>query len=275
MNSQCPVARDAGALVRLLHASYGPQGWWPLLPPGGGEPVYAAGRWREPRTAEEIFEIAVGAVLAQRVAWRNVVPALLRLAAAGALSPAALCSISTEELHAAIRSTGTYRRKAETLRALADWFRREGQDARTGARAAANLGGLSSIRGMGPETVDSIALYGYGVPRFIADAYARRILARVGAIPAEGDYDSVQKAIAPGFPESRELCDEGHALFVALGKRHCRPRPLCGGCPLAGECAYARASQPSEAKRGPEIGSIRPVRRRRRLPARRARGPNR
>ena len=58
----------AGVYERL-RAAYGPQGWWP---------------------AESPFEMIVGAILVQAVAWRNVEGTMAKLKAAGALSPAAL-----------------------------------------------------------------------------------------------------------------------------------------------------------------------------------------
>ena len=41
---------------------------------------------------------------------------------------------------------------------------------------------LLGVRGIGPETADSILLYACGKPVFVCDAYTRRILQRHGMI---------------------------------------------------------------------------------------------
>src|SRR4030042_629381 len=41
-------------------------------------------------------------------------------------------------------------------------------------------GGLLALRGIGPETADSILLYALGRPVFVVDAYPRRVAQRPG-----------------------------------------------------------------------------------------------
>ncbi len=219
---------------RLLER-FGPRGWWPLVPAEGGRPRYRPEMWREERTPGEIFEIGVGAILTQRVAWRNVAPVVQALAAAGLLAPASLLDLPVAELEQHIRPTGTYRRKAATLRAWCQWCLAERPTAHT---PLAVLEQLAALPGFGPETVDSILLYGCGHPRFIADAYARRILGRVGLVAETPDYLRARTTIEAHCPRDRALCDEVHALLVELGKKHCRPTPLCEACPLEAICEF-------------------------------------
>ena len=51
---------------------------------------------------------------------------------------------------------------------------------------------LLGVRGIGPETADSILLYACQKPIFVSDAYTRRILLRHGMIGNDADYDSIQ-----------------------------------------------------------------------------------
>ncbi|MDI3280935.1 MAG: endonuclease III domain-containing protein, partial [Bacillota bacterium] len=60
----------------LLYQHFGPRHWWP---------------------AETPFEVIVGAILTQSVAWRNVEKAIANLKRAGLLSPEALHRASEEE----------------------------------------------------------------------------------------------------------------------------------------------------------------------------------
>lgn len=201
-------------LYRGLERQFGPQHWWPG------------------RTS---FEIAVGAVLTQNTAWINAARAVAALRARGLLSPHRLDALPETELASVIRSAGTYRLKARRLRAFTQWLIERFGGRFLGMRRAP----LSSVRrellrvpGLGPETVDSILLYSAGRPVFVADAYARRVLARHRIIAPNAAYEDVRAFMETHLPSDPALFNECHALLVALGKRYCRTRPRCDECPL-------------------------------------------
>lgn len=221
---------------RLMDA-FGPQGWWPLTPPGGGLPQYRAGRWQDAPAPRQVFEVGVGAVLTQRANWSRVEPVLARLSVDGLLSARALRGLPEAELEERLRPCGPYRRKVTSLRAWSDWCVVAEPSATSSAVERASI---HSLPGFGPETVDSILLYGWGEPRFVADAYARRILERVGGIATGRTYETLRTAVGRLAVLDRRFCDESHALLVELGKRHCRTKPRCEGCPLAAMCHFAR-----------------------------------
>ena len=215
----------------ILHAHYGARGWWPLMPSAGTEPEYVAGRWQSDRSAAEVFEIGAGAILTQRSAWRNVVPILRALSAAGRLDPSIVAAAPSDMVEEWVRGAGPFRRKARSLIAWAAWCAERGASTLPPSYAE-----LEPLEGFGPETIDSVLLYGFGAPRFIADAYARRVLARVGVAPPTDRYSVLARAVGDAKEWGREFCDESHALLVEVGKRHCHPRPRCDGCPLREEC---------------------------------------
>ncbi len=227
-----PRRRIAGLLPRLL-AAYGPQGWWPLRScagrPGFDAHGYHAGDYRQPVSAAGRFEVAVGAVLTQNTAWRNVEPALDRLLGDGPLSPAAILALAPEALAEAIRCSGYYRQKARKLRALAQFF------GERGGRAPAREE-LLSIWGVGAETTDSILLYAYHQPHFVVDAYTKRLLSRLGAIAGAESYGEIQRLCVEALPAESEAYNELHALIVRHAKEHCRSAPECRGCPLSRVC---------------------------------------
>ena len=73
----------------------------------------------------------------------------------------------------------------------------------------------------------------------VVDEYLRRIAVRHGLAPHREKYAALQKLAADAFahdPPASQLAlfNEFHALVVAVGKRHCRSRALCQGCPLSG-----------------------------------------
>jgi endonuclease-3 related protein len=210
-----------------LYNAYGPQGWWPVS------------AHRESDTAW--VEIAVGAILVQHSAWRNVEQAIDQLIQADALSINALDVIEPSRLAELIRSAGSPRVKAKRLKAFARFVveKYAGSISKLLAGAAdrsvaiQRRGELLTIHGVGPETADAILLYAGGAPLFVVDAYARRVMARHGWGDASASYQEVQQFIERSMPRDVELYNENHALLVRVGKEHCKARqPECTGCPL-------------------------------------------
>jgi endonuclease-3 related protein len=143
---------------------------------------------------------------------------------------------SARELEAAIRPAGFYRQKAATIRNFLDWLEVtcDGSLAQFFARPPDEMRrSLLRVKGLGPETVDAILLYAGRQPFFVADAYARRILARHNWVPPTADYAAVQAFFHRHLPAEAALYNEFHALLVEAGKRYCRrSSPDCLACPL-------------------------------------------
>jgi endonuclease-3 related protein len=92
---------------------------------------------------------------------------------------------------------------------------------------------LLNIRGVGPETADSILLYALGRPTFVVDTYTYRILSRHQLVPEESDYEGLRSFFMEALPEEVPLFNEFHALLVRTGNTYCKKKaPLCGDCPL-------------------------------------------
>jgi endonuclease-3 related protein len=241
------MRRRLEALYAQLLSAYGPQGWWPLSSRSGKRSFDARGYHRgvfvHPRTAEDRFEIAMGAILTQNSAWTNAETALERLRKAGIRLPSDIHSHPKKRLARLIRSSGYFNQKARKLKEIAVLFRTTGSLAQ---RAAPSREKLLSCWGIGPETADSILLYAFRMPFFVVDTYTRRLLDRTGIL--EGalrlGYDDIQKLFLDALPHTHQLFNEYHALIVEHAKQHCRSKPLCGGCPVL-VCRYrdsARAS---------------------------------
>lgn len=213
-----------GGLYADMEGRLGPQGWWP---------------------AETAEEMVIGAVLTQAVAWRNAERAIAALRGAGLLDLAALAAADVDAVAVLVRPAGYFRAKARALRALAVWISGQGGLGALAARpAAAVRRALLQVRGVGPETADAILCYALGQPAFVADAYARRVLRRVGLLEAAdaGTYERARAALAPRLPDGADApwLGELHALLVAVGKEWCRPRePRCGACPARTRCREA------------------------------------
>lgn len=205
-------------IYRRLFECCGPQHWWP---------------------GETPFEVMVGAVLTQSVAWKNVETAITALKNAGALSPPALRSMRVEDIADLIRPTMYYNVKARKLKALVEWYRESCNDSVDIMRDKKTLplrAELLSVWGIGEETADSIVLYAAGKPLFVIDAYTRRIMDRIGVRPDGDKYIDYQAMFMKNLPADVPLFNEYHALLVHLGKNVCRPKPLCAECCLKTTC---------------------------------------
>ena len=197
-----------------LYNAYGPRHWWP---------------------GETSFEIMVGAILTQNTSWRNVERAIQRLKEKGMLNPEGIYCLKKSQLAPLIRSSGYYRIKADRLRAFVDFlFEEYGGDLKRmmRGRLAELRGKLLRVKGIGPETADSILLYGLKKPIFVVDAYTKRILSRHGIISEKASYEEIQKLFMDHLPPDEKLFNEYHALFVHLGKNVCKKNSRCEICPL-------------------------------------------
>ncbi len=210
------VGRLLNELYHLLWEACGPQGWWP-----GDTP----------------FEVAVGAILTQNTNWTNVARAIAGLKDQGLLSPRALHDLPEAELARLIRPAGYYNIKARRLKNFLDFLACHFENS-MGHMAAADLEtlrpALLTIKGIGPETADSILLYALAKPTFVVDAYTFRILSRHDLIPEACAYEDLRQLFMEHLPPEVDRYQEYHALLVRLGKEWCRPQPRCAACPVAG-----------------------------------------
>jgi endonuclease-3 related protein len=204
-------------LYARLYKAFGPRYWWP---------------------GDSRFEIAVGAILTQNTAWRNVTKAITNLKAKGLLSPHALYHVSVQDLAAVIKPAGYYNIKARRLKHFIQFLFEEsdGDLDRLLAEDRETLRErLLSVNGIGPETADSILLYAGNKPTFVVDAYTRRILFRHNLISEEGPYDELQSFFMDCLEPDPEMFNEYHALLVHVGHTFCRRKePRCTECPAKG-----------------------------------------
>jgi len=199
-----------------LFRQWGPQHWWP---------------------GDTQFEIIVGAILTQNTNWTNVEKAIANLNAACVLNPHALHTMASDQLAELIRPAGYFRIKAQRIKSFLTWlFESAGGDlALLDPRHTDSLREeLLAIRGIGPETADSILLYAFNRPVFVVDTYSARLAVRHGLIESPFGYEELQDLFQSNLPEDVQLYNEYHALIVKTGKDFCKPKPRCEKCPLSG-----------------------------------------
>ena len=201
-------------MYRKLWEAFGPQGWWP-----GDSP----------------FEVCLGAILTQNTNWNNVARGLADLKAEGLLKPRALLEMPEAELARRLKPVGYFNVKARRLKSLLDFFAgrfQESLELMARADLEALRTALLGVKGIGPETADSILLYALNKPTFVVDAYTFRILGRHGLVGETASYEELRQTFMDHLAPEVPLYQEFHALLVRLGKDFCRPRPSCDECPL-------------------------------------------
>ena len=208
------VGELLGELYQKLWEAFGPQGWWP---------------------AETPFEVIMGAILTQNTNWNNVAQVLAALKAEGLLQPRDLREMPEGELAQRVRPAGYFNIKARRLKNFLDFFAQRFHDSLE-EMAGADLGSLRAelltVKGIGPETADSILLYALHRPTFVVDAYTYRVLSRHHLAPEACSYDELQGLFMENLSPEVSLYQEFHALLVRVGKEFCRPQPKCPSCPL-------------------------------------------
>jgi endonuclease III related protein len=201
-------------IYQKMFDALGPQRWWP---------------------GETPFEIIIGAILTQNTNWSNVEKAIKNLKKAGTLSPEGIHKLGVTELAELIRPSGFFNVKAKRVKAFIEWLfsNHEGKLAKMFAHDLHTLRDeLLAVKGIGPETADSILLYAGNFPTFVVDAYTYRILSRHGFIPEESSYDEMKSFFEENLPKDVQLFNEYHALLVNIGKMFCKPKKVCEQCPL-------------------------------------------
>ena len=259
----------------LLHNTYGPQGWWPIV---NDKTLLCEYHTNAPKNEAESFEIAVGAILTQGTQWYpNVVRAIQQLKLGRTLTikewevlrEAEISQkkisgneqLITQDNILTQNTSWTNVEKAlkelydsgnlsrGRIRALpvgeiaglirsAGYFNQKAKKLKLLAdfKGEITRENLLGIWGIGLETADSILLYAYQEPVFVVDAYTRRIFSRLGLVGTDVSYDDIQKVFHENLKKDVKIFKEYHALIVEHAKRHCRAKPECNGCPIAKFC---------------------------------------
>jgi len=266
-NTRSRDAKLFRAAVSRLRRRFGPQGWWPRLVRRTDGLVVVKhhpgnpSRWIAQTASDRAFEVAIGAILTQNTAWKNVETALICLSRAKLMTSKRIATARSSKIQSCVRSSGYYRQKAKKLKLFARFVEEElrgdlnalsssssgAKDLPIGRSLRASRDDivkiarkeLLSLWGIGPETTDTILLYGLGVPTFVVDAYTRRFLA---------DITGSRRWLTMPYDDVRTFCEaalrnsvsgtsylvsgkkyevrstirvwrEAHALIVAWGKR--------------------------------------------------------
>ena len=201
-------------VYQTLHTSWGAQHWWP---------------------AESNLEMIIGSILTQNTSWTQVERVLETLKENQAIDLQFLSKIPHATLASWIKPTGYYNNKARNLKHISQIIiDQHNASIETLFNCSTDLLRLHLLAwpGVGPETADSILLYGAKRAEFVVDTYTRRFMTRHGWCKGNESYEQLKRIISDQLPTSVEVYQEFHALIVKLGQEHCRTKPDCATCPL-------------------------------------------
>ena len=202
-------------IYNLLYEKFGARHWWP---------------------GDTRLEIILGAILTQNTAWKNVEKAIKNLKRERILKLGPLTRISEKKLPKLIKPAGYYNIKSNRVKNFLSFLNAEYRgnlDRMLKTKTRKLRSELLGIKGIGPETADSILLYAGGKPVFVVDAYTKRVFSRHGFAAQEAEYEGWQQLFQDNLPKDVKLYNEFHALIVELGKEFCSSKnPMCTKCPI-------------------------------------------
>lgn len=198
------------ALYNQLQKNYQVDNWW-----FNNDPYY----------------IIIGAILAQNIKWENVLVSLKYLDNNIIITPQVIMDLDLGILISYIKSSGFASRKALYLKNITSWYIKvypnlKKRDIRES---------LLKVKGIGPETCDSIMLYAFNIPVFVIDNYTLRFMQRLG-YNTENNYASLQTFFHNNIHRDVMLYKNFHALIVEHAKAVCTKKPSCYKCQLAKYC---------------------------------------
>jgi endonuclease-3 len=150
-------------------------------------------------------------------------------------TPAALAAAPIAELERVITPTGFFRAKSRALVELAAMLVEE-----FGGEVPATLEQLVRLPGVGRKTANVVLGHAFGVPGLPVDRHVLRVANRLG-LATGATPERVEAELMQLIEPARWTLTSD--TLILHGRRLCRPRPLCGQCPVSPLCAYAQTPQ--------------------------------
>lgn len=133
--------------------------------------------------------------------------------------PANILKLSNEELQQTIASAGSYTRKDQTIKNLAQYFKDKFNfDIKLAQKQ--NKKEILAIKGIGPETADVILMYVLRKGKFVVDQYSRKLFSCLGwqNIPP---YEKAKKFIEANLTNfTLRNYQNSHAMIDMFGQKY-------------------------------------------------------
>lgn len=174
------------------------------------------------------FKVLVSCIISLRTkdeTTRQASERLFKLA----VKPGTMARLSTKTIEQAIYPAGFYRRKAETIKNIADRI----ENASDG-NVPDTIDELLKLKGVGRKTANLVVTMGFNKPGICVDTHVHRITNRWGLVETSTP-DETEAVLREILPMRYWL--EINDLLVAYGQNLCKPTsPMCGRCRIAVYC---------------------------------------
>jgi endonuclease-3 related protein len=167
------------------------------------------------KSLAEREKIIIGMVLVQRTSWHNADLALRNLKQANFLALGKIAGLKNlDYLTELICPTGFYQSKPQRLYDLCCFIEKIGGVDRALTQKISWLRWkLLTLKGIGPETADTILLYALDKPVFIIDEYTRRWVTKE-KLTNEKDYSKLQNFFEKNLPKDLTVYQNFHVLMI-------------------------------------------------------------
>jgi endonuclease III len=145
-----------------------------------------------------------------------------------------------EELEDMIRSTGFFRNKAKSIKALCQKLVED-----YGGEVPASLDELVKLPGIGRKTANVVLGNAFGIPGIFVDTHLGRVSQRLG-LTKHKDPVKIEFDLMPLIPKERWVKFSHQMIWH--GRQICDARkPKCPLCPLLPYCDYGQKAQGSRS----------------------------
>ena len=181
-----------------------------------GDPVVYWPQWcAKKKTMGDREKIIIGMILVQHTSWHNADIALKNLKKNHLLSVDKIARLgSPDQLTDHVRPAGFFHTKPKRLFDICSFIVRQG-----GIKKLINSNidetrkMLLEIKGVGPETADTILLYALDKSVFVIDEYTRRWV-EAANLHTSSDYHQLQHFFQSHLPEDLTIYRNFHALII-------------------------------------------------------------
>lgn len=177
----------------------------------------------------DAFKILISCLLSLRTKdsnTENVSEKLFRAAS----SPKAIAKMPLKKLEKIIYSSGSYRKKARTLKHVSSIILKKHKGKVPNSKEE-----LLAIKGIGSKTANIVLCFAYGKDVLPIDVHCHRTPNRLGWVKTKTPEQTEQE-LEKILPE--EYWREFNAIFVLFGKTICQPvSPFCSKCPINKYCS--------------------------------------
>lgn len=183
------------------------------------------------------FTLLIAVLLSARTTDKKVNEVTPRLFARAA-TPAAMATLSVEEIRELIREIGLAPQKAKAIRGLSEMLvARSGDVPRTFEE-------LEALPGVGHKTASVVMAQAFGIPAFPVDTHIHRLAERWG-LSSGKNVEQTERDLKATFPES--AWTKLHLQMIYFGRERCPAlRHDLAACPI---CSWASPSASQRAKR--------------------------